>query len=80
MVIEAFGDGCIGGIIGVVVERAILKIDRIESLHAQRTTKDKVGDFEGLQSMVGVEELWGNRHGNGKVGSKLVVRPFTAGS
>jgi hypothetical protein len=58
---------------------SVIRIGRVERLDTQRTDKDLLVDLESLESVHGVEQLGGDRHGNGEVASELVVGAIAAG-
>lgn len=56
---------------------SVRAIPRIQSLDTERTNEVLLVTLESEESMRRFEQLWSDGHGDGKVGSELVVAPFS---
>jgi hypothetical protein len=73
MVVEPFRDTGIVRVIAVIIVTAVLVIVRIQSFHAKRPSEELVGNLEGTASVLRIEQLGRNNHGNREVAAELVV-------
>jgi len=80
VVVESFRDASIIRVVGVIIVAAVLVIVRIYGLHAKRPAKELVGNLESTASVLRVEQLRSDNHGNREVAAELVVGPFTTGA
>jgi hypothetical protein len=75
VVVEPFCDASIVRVVGVIIVTAILVVLRVQRFHAKGPTKELVGNLESAASVLRVEQLRCNNHGNREVTAELVVGP-----
>ncbi|KAJ7864375.1 hypothetical protein B0H13DRAFT_2353696 [Mycena leptocephala] len=67
VVIQTLCNISVGGVVRVVVNRAVLEAERIQSLHPQRRTKNLVRQLQRADPVLHVEHLGGNCHRDGEL-------------
>jgi hypothetical protein len=75
MVIASLGDSEIVAVVAVDVVGTVLLVAGVKCAHAGGTTEDLVSELETAEGALRVEEFGGDDHGNGKIGTELVVCP-----
>jgi hypothetical protein len=73
MVVATLGDVNIVRVVRVVVVTTVIGISSIESLDSEGTDDVCFSNSEGVESVLGSEELGGDSHSDGEVAPKLVV-------
>lgn len=73
MVVQALRNRRISGVVGIIIDRAILLIGRIQRLHPKRASEDLISDLQSTKGVIVVEHLGGNGHSDREVGSELIV-------
>jgi hypothetical protein len=73
VVVAALCSLVVVAVVAVDVVGMVLVVAGVESGHAARAEEVLVGDLECAESVLVVEEIRGDTHGNGEVGTQLVV-------